>query len=1098
MIFVRHYTNPFKPATPATVKELTAPASIADCRRAVIGADEFSLPTICLVNGQPVLRSKWGLTDFLRNNDRVNFVVQPGDPFTIITALVVSVVASIAIAALSRVNRPRVPGQLPEPASVFTLAGQQNQNRLTFPIPCAYGRNRMWPDYAAQPYNQYIGNDQYLFALFCIGQGYHDIEAVQIEDTNIASFADVTYEVYDPGEIVTLFPDNVVTSVEVSNIELLAPNEPSGGAFTGAFVVNAANTQTDRIEVDLTFPLGLYKANGSGGLDPKTGAATFEYRPIDDNGVPTGAGTWSTLFTFTKTLATTTPQRFTVSTTVTAGRYQVRGKRTDTKDLSASAANQLNWETVRAFLPSTQDYGKVTLLAIKAKASNNLNSNASNRINVIATRKLRVYSGGSWSSRTATRAFGPAFADIVMSAYGGRLNSSFIDLAGLEALDTTYAERGDTFNYVFDSKSTVWEALAVLCRAGRGAPVMLGSIISMVRDAPKTIPTAIFTPDNIIKGSFQHQLVLADMNEFDGLTVEYMDEDTWKPETVDCILPGEFGDNPDYVKLPGVTNRAQAYREGMYLRACSRYLRQNVVFKTGLEGFAPVFGDLLGVAYDVPRWGDYGTVLDITGDVVTLSKDVVFEPDQTYQLALRKKDGSQSAAFTVTEGDAPNKVVCGVAPDLGDFFLDRHHEPLIFQFGLTSLFSKLCTLSSFTPSQSGQEPTEIAAVIVDDQVHAFDDLPTPPRNSVISSASDLPVVARLDFVTIADVTDQMQASWTPAIGATAYLLQQSYDGITWVNVITLTGTSYTVPIITGYLYLRVAAFNIGVGSWAYWEGFTGVASAVPGNPASVNPDDYTSTFFRLSWAQLLTAAYYQLKVCTGPTVHGTLTTRTSNTVGTITVSSGHGIANGSLLDIYWAAGKRASVLVGTTGSTTIPITVGSGDNLPSTSTAIVIVVLTRIKRTMRFNALLGDYTNVMAVADGTPVRDLYFLLMGVNNIGESRVIAESGLVTNPLPVTPGSPTSALKTAAPTLRTYTAQWDANGDDDFLSYRVYGSFTNGFTPGGGNLLHEGIDSEFDIAVAASGGHHAAYYWRVVTLDVWGTELTNISAQQTIAAV
>lgn len=71
---------------------------------------------------------------------------------------------------------------------------------------------------------------------------------------------------------------------------------------------------------------------------------------------------------------------------------------------------------------------------------------------------------------------------------------------------------------------------------------------------------------------------------------------------------------------------------------------------------------------------------------------------------------------------------------------------------------------------------------------------------------------------------------------------------------------------------------------------------------------------------------------------GTLSTRTDNTSGTLTLTAGHGIATGNTIDLYWTengiAGKRRNVTVGTVAGTSVPISGGAGDNLPSQTTAV--------------------------------------------------------------------------------------------------------------------------------------------------------------------
>jgi hypothetical protein len=76
---------------------------------------------------------------------------------------------------------------------------------------------------------------------------------------------------------------------------------------------------------------------------------------------------------------------------------------------------------------------------------------------------------------------------------------------------------------------------------------------------------------------------------------------------------------------------------------------------------------------------------------------------------------------------------------------------------------------------------------------------------------------------------------------------------------------------------------------------------------------------------------------------GQLTTRTSNTAGTLTMAGGHGITTAALLDIYWinpdgTYGRRYNVTVGTVATNSVPFSGGLGDNLPLNMTNVTAMV----------------------------------------------------------------------------------------------------------------------------------------------------------------
>lgn len=62
---------------------------------------------------------------------------------------------------------------------------------------------------------------------------------------------------------------------------------------------------------------------------------------------------------------------------------------------------------------------------------------------------------------------------------------------------------------------------------------------------------------------------------------------------------------------------------------------------------------------------------------------------------------------------------------------------------------------------------------------------------------------------------------------------------------------------------------------------------------------------------------------------GELTTRGSATAGTITLEADHGITTADTVDIYWDGGMRFGVTVGTVSGTAVPISSGTGDDLPA-------------------------------------------------------------------------------------------------------------------------------------------------------------------------
>jgi len=122
---------------------------------------------------------------------------------------------------------------------------------------------------------------------------------------------------------------------------------------------------------------------------------------------------------------------------------------------------------------------------------------------------------------------------------------------------------------------------------------------------------------------------------------------------------------------------------------------------------------------------------------------------------------------------------------------------------------------------------------------------------------------------------------------------------------------------------------------------------------------------------------------------GTLTTRTDDNTGTLTMAGGHGFTDGQIIDIYWSGGVQRSVTVGTVATNSVPIDSGIGDNLPADETAITAVVQKSINL-----ANDGDNAKFIAVILETLDKTLRTAANVQFRDAAADVIAEIDLVTN--------------------------------------------------------------------------------------------------------
>jgi len=639
--------NPFQPAD-KDIHTVEPDSTVADWIEAQ-ELKEFPLPTVCLINGKPLMRSEWP-TYQLTENDIAVFVSLPGggggggsNPLRVVLSIAVmvlapyaaagimgygttaagiaaaqaamgtvgfglmaagvSVVGSYLVNALVPLPNPSVPsaqnGIAPSPT--YSLQSQGNFARLLQPVPVIYGRHLVYPDLGATPYTEYVDNEQYLHQLLVIGQGEYDVETIRIEDTPIQSFSEVQVQVIAPGGQNNLFNHDVVTAPEVAGQELLAINDPENtrAELVGPFIANPPETSINSIGIDILLPRGLFYANDSGGQDSKTVSWQVEARKIDDLGQ--SVSTWQTLGSESITAASPDAIRRSYSYPATSGRYEVKVVRSDNKDTRARAGHELRWGELRGYLTNPSLPDGITYLAVKMRATDNLSMRSSRLVNCIVTRRLPVWSpNAGWSNPTATRSIAWAFADAITANYGANLTESRIDLKNLYQLDQTWSSRGDSFDAVFDQKITVWDALTRIARCGRAVPYMQSGVIRLVRDEEKSLPVVQFTTENIVQGSFKLQYVMPGEETADAVTVELFNPTTWKPDEVTVSLPGSLETNPATVNLFGCTNQLQAEREGKYIAAANRYRRRLINFQTEMEGLIPTFGDLISISHDMP------------------------------------------------------------------------------------------------------------------------------------------------------------------------------------------------------------------------------------------------------------------------------------------------------------------------------------------------------------------------------------------------------------------------------------------------------------------------------------------------------------------
>ena len=501
------------------------------------------------------------------------------------------------------------------------------------------------------------------------------------------------------------------------------------GDTADGYVVPENNSDIQRVDIDIILPNGLYSINQTTGkIEDSTVDFQIQFKNIYEND-PEDAS-WTTLPTPTTSYTIEESTKSAIYRTMEVTGISALAKKVRTRinrifpavDEFADYMAEVNtfvWGGLKAFLPDTLNYGNVTMISCKVKVSNSLISTSLSEFNAVATRKLPIWNGATWSSPTATRNPAWAMADACRNAnYSVAVPDAELDLAALLTLSATFAGRSDYCDGLFNSKEVFWDALTKIARTGRTQPLMVAGSISFVRDQPKTIPKQVFTTENVNSQSFSVDYVAFENDTPDSVTMEYFDEDEWIwKETTQPFAPGGDTDNPAELQRWGITNAAHAIRDAKWEAACNAYRRKLPRFTCELEGRILNRLDLISVSNPRVGYGVSGYVMEVDGLILTLSEDVEFISG-SYYIALREKNGEQDGPYLVTQViDNPNQVEFSSTPP-AFIYTGEEYEKTHFQFGPGTEYEKRCLVATVAPQ--GLETANITCMVDDPRVYTAD------------------------------------------------------------------------------------------------------------------------------------------------------------------------------------------------------------------------------------------------------------------------------------------------------------------------------------------------------------------------------------------
>jgi hypothetical protein len=729
------------------------------------------------------------------------------------TALVGVALSAVSFGVMSLFSQPAVSpaggtgfnGSTPASSPVYNLTAQGNYARLGQPIPEPMGRNRLFPDFVTTPYARYpevdpletpgtvaSTNDQYLHHILALGIGEYSIDSdsLKLGDTPISTYEDIEWAIIEPGDLPDLdyADERWITATDLAQIELLDVAE--GSPWAGPFAANPPQTTIDTIEIDIAAPRGLWAFNMvSSDIDARQFEVEYEAQLIDDLGA--GIGSWETFDTVLVNRRSQDVQRVTIAEIAlpTAGRWQVRVRRIDTKDTALNAGHQVDWIGLRGRVVGRRTFPGMTCISLKMKAGEALNSAQSRQFNLVATRKLETWdamAGAMGAVKAATRSPCDAFAYIARTSNGGRLPDSRIGLEALYAHKAEFESNDWTFDFVFDSGLTVSEALARVARAVIAERVVQGGILDLVRDTEPTAPVAMFSPRNIVAGSFTKSYQMPDSTAPDAIIGTYIDQSVWRPIDVTVAFDDSAQERPTRVTLHGVGNRDQAREVLWHMAREDRYRRKVNGWSTGMEGLAVTYGDGISFSHDVPNYGQSLEVIDHddtdpNAPIFTVADIPDFSTGgATYYALVRDNTGFGAGPFVAAPVEGAEDQIQLTVPDPGDLpeiLIGGEKERTWLQLGPGEAYAKPLKVKQVTPR--GDSMAEIIAY--DDDPRMYDAIPEEP---------DVPIGGDLDPLTVVVTTSGnlrtkanaagysglavQQVTFTVAIGVDVWLIRGSW------------------------------------------------------------------------------------------------------------------------------------------------------------------------------------------------------------------------------------------------------------------------------------------------------------------------------------
>lgn len=538
------------------------------------------------------------------------------------TAASMAAIGAVQIVGAMLINKvlgPRVPSASNiERGSAYNIAAARNAARQWETVGILFGSYRVTPDFAAQAFNYYQGNDQYMQMLLTPGINVARYDSLYFGDTLLSSYAGVN--VKKRGFSAML--DDVLTST--TNVDTIAGGELDANIP----IVRTTPADVVRVQVDLQYL--LFDLTSKGKKKDNQETVQVFTRKVGDT-------TWQLKGSHFIRNREQTDQRRSFFYDVENGTYDVRVNRLGQDTDGSGATCKFTLVSVVAYQESQNDFDGVSVIQIDMKGTGQLNGAPDEVRAIMYADPLPLWTGTEWITVSEPGANGTSNpgAQALQYARGFRsetgklvagmgLDDDQIDMDAFKALMVHCANNNIQYNMWVQDERNHKEFLDAILYPAMGRISFAPGRLTPMWAREEQGSSGSVNMATIKKAEFQVNYTL--VNAADGVEFTFIDRLSWETKTLRVPLPGtsvEDMRNPATISGEGIIDEAQAATMARYHLGQTIYQAKDISYSTSLQFLAYQEMDLLDLQHDLTQWGYGGRLIDIrdVGGVITLDLD---------------------------------------------------------------------------------------------------------------------------------------------------------------------------------------------------------------------------------------------------------------------------------------------------------------------------------------------------------------------------------------------------------------------------------------------------------------------------------------------